>query len=271
MSKLPTLLDMLQAGAHFGHQKSRWHPKMEQYIFGARNNVHIIDLEKTLEEMEKASGFVKDLVAKGGNILFLGTKRQARDSVKTAAESCGMPYLVERWIGGLLTNFEEMRRRLKKYKTLKEQIASGEIEKYTKKEQVTMRKQIEHMDKYLIGLISLEKIPDAIYIADLRLEKTAVAEARRKHIPIIAVCDTNTDPTKADYAIPANDDVVKSIKMMADFISEAVKEGKDELEKNKIAAATVKEKQDKARAKAIEDEKKSSPKEVKAKKRDESV
>jgi len=236
-TKMPTLLDMLKAGVHFGHQKSRWHPKMEQYIFGARNSVHIINLEKTQEELEKALGYVKNLASKGQVILFVGTKRQARDIIKEAAINCGMPYLVERWIGGLLTNFDEVKRRLKKYKHLKEQFATGEIERYTKKEQLNLKKQLEKMDKYLVGLTDLEKMPDAVYIADMRTEKTALAETERVEIPTVAVSDTNTDPTKVLYAIPANDDAVNSIKMIADLISSAISEGKAEWESVKIERA----------------------------------
>jgi small subunit ribosomal protein S2 len=175
--KMPTLLEMLKAGVHFGHQKSRWHPKMEQFIFGVRNGVHIIDLEKTQVQLEKALEYTKNLAAKGHVILFVGTKRQAREAIKAAAMSCEMPYLVERWIGGLLTNFEEVKRRLKKYKNLKDMFDSGEIEKYTKKEQVVMKKQLEKLDKYLIGLTGLEKLPDAVYIADMRTEKTNVGRS----------------------------------------------------------------------------------------------
>ena len=234
---MPTLLEMLKAGVHFGHQKSRWHPKMEKFIFGARNGVHIIDLEKTQEQLEKALNYVKNLAAKGQVILFVGTKRQARSIIKEAAEKCEMPYLVERWIGGLLTNFEEVKRRLKKYHNLKEQFAGGEIEKYTKKEQVTMKKQLEKMDKYLMGLTKLEKMPDAVYIADMRTEKTALAETERTEMPTVAVCDTNVNPEKVNYAIPANDDAVNSIKMIADLISEAVNEGRKEFEKKKLERA----------------------------------
>jgi len=236
MSDLPSLLEMLKAGVHFGHQKSRWHPKMEKYIFGARNSVHIIDLEKTLAELEKALQYVKNLSAEGKVILFVGTKRQAREHVKAAAETCGAPYLVERWIGGLLTNFDEVRRRLRKYHTMQNEVASGEVEKYTKKEQTKIKKDLEKMDRYLRGLSGLEKIPDAIYLSDLRVEKTAAAEAERKGVPMVAICDTNVNPTKVDYPIPANDDAVNAIKMMANLVAAAVTEGKKEFEMRKAAA-----------------------------------
>ena len=234
MSQNPSLLEMLKAGVHFGHQRSRWHPKMEPYIFGLRNGVHVIDLDKTLEQLNIALAYVQTLTAKAGVILFVGTKRQARELVKAAAEDCGMPYLTERWIGGLLTNFDEFKRHMKKYKSITEMFATGEIEKYTKKEQVSFKKQIEKMEKYLAGLVNLEKLPDALYIADVRVEKTAQAEALRMNIPMVAVCDTNVDPTKVDYAIPANDDAVNSIKMIVNLVAEAVKAGKAEHETNKV-------------------------------------
>jgi small subunit ribosomal protein S2 len=236
MPNLPTLLELLQAGAHFGHQKSRWHPKMEPYIFGARGGIHIIDLEKTLKELDSALSFVKNLAAQGKVILFVGTKRQARELVKTAAEACDMPYLVERWIGGMLTNFDEMKRRLRKYHSMKEQVQSGEVEKYTKKEQLKFKKDLAKMDRYLVGLSKLEKLPDAVYIADMRTEKTGLAEALRKQVPIVAVCDTNIDPTDATHPIPGNDDAVNSIRLFVNLISEAVIEGKKEFEKKKAEA-----------------------------------
>lgn len=234
MSNIPSLLEMLKAGAHFGHQNSKWHPKMKPYIYGSKNGVHVIDLERTQAELEKALEYVKDLAAKGKVVLFVGTKRQAQVPIKAAAESCGMPFLTERWIGGLLTNFGEARDRLKKYRTLKDQVATGEIEKYTKKEQVELKKKLAKMEKYLSGLINLEKMPDALYIADMRIAKTAVAEANRVNVPIVGVCDSNVNPEKAAFVIPANDDAVNSIKMFADLIAAAINVGKTEFEKNKV-------------------------------------
>lgn len=237
MKQTPTLVELLKAGVHFGHQSSRWHPKMEPYIFGTKNGIHVINLEKTLEELEKAYNYTKQLVASGKMVLFVGTKRQAREIIKAAAEECGMPFVVERWIGGLLTNFEECKRRLKKFKQLREQVATGEIEKYTKKEQTVLKKQLEKMERYLNGLVLLEQVPDALYIADMRVEKTAVTEAMKTNIPVIGVCDTNVDPSKATYVIPANDDAINSIKLLADIMVEAVKEGRAEWEKKKQAMA----------------------------------
>ncbi len=230
---MPTLLELLKAGAHFGHQKSRWHPKMEQYLFGSRNGVHIIDLEKSLVEIEKAYEYVKSLAANGKLILFVGTKRQSREIIQKAAESCEMPYATERWIGGLLTNFDEVKKRLKKYSQMKEEVRTGEVEKYTKKEQVEFRKELEKMDVYLSGLVRLEKMPEAVYIADMRTEKTAIAEAQKTGVKIVGVCDSNVNPEKADYIIPANDDAVNAIRILADLMAEAVNEGKKEWEKKK--------------------------------------
>jgi len=234
MAKLPSLLEMLQAGVHFGHQTSRWHPKMEKFIFGTRNSVHIIDLESTLKEMGKVLHYIKTLASQGKVILFVGTKHQARVLVKEAAEKCGMPYIVERWIGGLLTNFVEVKRRLKMYRELKEQFTSCEIEKYSKKEQVMLKKKLEKMDKYLIGLTDLKELPDALYLVDARVEKTALTEARRVGVSVTAVMDTNVNPEKIDHGIPANDDAVNSIKMMVDLIAEAVNEGKVEWDKKQV-------------------------------------
>ncbi len=233
MSKAPTLLELLKAGAHFGHQKSRWHPKMESYLFGSRNGVHIIDLEKSLVEMEKAYEYIKSVAASGKTVLFVGTKRQSRDIIKAAAESCDMPYTVERWIGGLLTNFPEVKKRLKRYLQMKEEVKTGEVEKYTKKEQIEFKKELEKLDKYLIGLTKLDKIPEVVYISDMRMEKTAIAEAIKTGVKIVGVCDSNVNPEKADFIIPANDDAINAIRLIADFMAEAVNEGKKEWEKKK--------------------------------------
>lgn len=233
MANLPSMLEMLKAGVHFGHQRSRWHPKMEQYIYGVRNGVQIINLERTVEELEKSLAYAKDLASKGKVILFVGIKRQAQSVVKAAAESCGMPFITEHWIGGLLTNFDEAKQRLKKYRGLMDQVKTGEIEKYTKKEQVELKKKLANMDKYLNGLVNFDKLPDALFITDMRIAKTAVMECNAVGVPIIGVCDTNVNPEKATYVIPANDDAVNSIRMISNLMAEAVNEGKKEYEKVK--------------------------------------
>jgi len=231
MVKIPSVLEMLAAGVHFGHQLSRRHPKMEEYIFTERNGVHVINLEKTKEKLEETLAAVRALAAEGKLILFTTTKPQARDIVREAALSCGMPYLVERWLGGFLTNFTEMKRLFKKYLQLKEQQASGELERYTKQEQVRIAKELEKQEKTLAGIAHLEKMPDALFVPALQREKTAVTEANRMRVPIIGVCDTNANPEKADYIIPANDDAVSAIKLIVDLVASAVKEGKAEGEK----------------------------------------
>lgn len=238
--KNPTLLEMLQAGAHFGHQVSRWHPKMKPYIFTERNGVHIIDLEKTQDELAQTLGAVKQMAAEGKQILFITTKPQARDIVKQAAMDAGMPYLVDRWIGGLLTNFSEIRKLIKKYIDLKEQQASGELERYTKKERVQIGKELAKMDESLAGLTALDKLPDAIFIPAMQREKTAVTEANRTGVTIVGVCDTNANPGKANHIIPANDDAIKSIDLMVNLVADAVKEGRAEYEKKAAAERMTK-------------------------------
>lgn len=238
--KIPSLKEMLQSGVHFGHQVSRWHPKMAQYIFTERNGVHVIHLEETRKQLEAVLPAITAMAAEGKQILFVTTKPQALDIVKQAAESCDSPFLVGRWLGGLLTNFPEMKKLITSYKKLKSEQASGELERYTKKEQVDIAKKLEKMDKMLGGLVNLDKLPDAVFLPALQREKTSVTEARKMHVPVIAVCDTNANPEKADYIIPANDDAVNSITMIVNLVAEAVKEGKAEYEKrsreNKMAA-----------------------------------
>lgn len=224
---------MLQAGVHFGHQTSRWHPKMKDFIYTDRNNIHVIDLEKTRAELEIVLPQIKKLAAEGKVILFVSTKPQAREIVKAAAMDCGMPFLTDRWLGGMLTNFAEIKKLVKKYNTLKEEQATGELEKYTKKEQLDIAKELEKMDIYLGGIAKLEKMPDALFLPSMQREKTAVMEANRMHVPIVSVCDTNANPLKADWIIPANDDAVNAIKMIVNLVAAAIKEGKAEAEKNK--------------------------------------
>ncbi len=233
---IPSILEMLQAGVHFGHQTSRWHPKMKDFIYTDRNNIHVIDLEKTQAQLESVLPAIKKMAAEGKQILFVSTKPQAREVVKAAAIECGMPFLTDRWLGGMLTNFAEIKKLVKKYNTLKEEQRTGELEKYTKKEQLDIAKELEKMDIYLGGLAKLEKMPDALFLPAMQREKTAVMEANRMHVPVIAICDTNANPEKADLVIPANDDAVNSIKMIVNLVAQAVKEGKTEGEKTAAEA-----------------------------------
>lgn len=223
--KYPSVLEMLQSGVHFGHHVSRWHPKMKPFIYGDRNQVHIINLEKTEEQLQAVLPAIKQMAAEGKQILFVTTKPQARDLVKQAAIECGMPYLTERWLGGLLTNFAEIKKLIKKYNSLKEKQAKGELGNYTKKEQLEIAKDLEKMDTYLSGLSTLERMPDALFIPSVQREKTAVVEANKMNVPIVGICDTNANPAKVAYVIPANDDAVKSITMVVNLVRDAIKEG----------------------------------------------
>lgn len=230
--KIPSIEEMLQAGVHFGHQISRWHPKMKPYIFTHRNGVHVIDLEQTAQMLPKVLEEVKKMAADGKKILFFTTKAQGKEIVKQAALDAQMPYLTERWMGGILTNFPEMKKLIKKYVNLREQQKSGEFEKYTKKEQSVMSKELEKMAVYLDGLVGLEKMPDVIFLPSFQREKIAVTEANKMHVPVIGVCDTNANPLKATHVIPANDDGVRSIEMIVGLVAQAIKEGNKEREKN---------------------------------------
>ncbi len=219
------LVELLKAGVHFGHQRSRWHPKMKPYIFTVRNGICIIDLEQTSAKLKEALAFVRDVRAKGGIILFVGTKRQAQTIVKAAAERVHMPAVTERWIGGTFTNFATVSKIINKLTTLKSDRASGKLEKYTKKERLVMDREIERLEKVVGGIEQLQKLPEAVFVVDIKHERTAVREAQKMRLPIIALVDTNTDPGGIAYPIPANDDATKSIQLMANAIADAVDEG----------------------------------------------
>jgi len=227
MPKLPTILELLQAGVHFGHRESRWHPKMSEYIFGSRNGIHIIDLEKTQVKLGESLTWVSELIARGGTILFLGTKRQASGIVRKYAEACGMPYVTGRWLGGTLTNYSEVMNLVRHFNDLKAKQASGELAKYTKKEQSKFGKEIEDLEHKVGGIKDVVRPPDAIFIVDLMKEKTAVLEAQVRKIPIVALTDTNVNPDVVAHPIPSNDDAVKTIELMVRLVSEAVNEGKE--------------------------------------------
>lgn len=231
-----TLVDMLKAGVHFGHQKSRWHPKMRQYIYTARNSIYIINLEKTKAKLEQALSFISDTVAKGGTILYVGSKRQAKDIIKQNAEAVGMPYVIDRWIGGTFTNYETIRKLIKKYKDLDGQRERGELHKYTKKERLVIEEEIDKMKKVVGGITELNQLPAAVFVIDLKVDRTAVREAKKRGIPIVALADTNVSPEGIAYPIPANDDATKSIELMTSLVTEAVKEG---LEKRGTAATAA--------------------------------
>lgn len=224
--RIPPLTDMLKAGLHFGHQDSRWNPKMAPYIFGKRNNIHIINLEITQTKLRSALDYVKEVAAKGGVILFVGTKRQAQDIVKREAERCGMPQVANRWLGGTLTNFNVIGALIKSYNDLRHKLATGALEKYTKLEQLEFSRKAEELKEKVGGMETLDKIPDALFIVDVRHEKTAYAEAKSKGVPVVAIVDTNVDPSAVAYPIPGNDDAVKAIEMITTLVANAVIEGK---------------------------------------------
>lgn len=213
---------MLEAGVHFGHKKSRWNPKMRPYIYGVRNNIYIIDLEKTMEELSKALDFIKKTVKDKGKILFIGTRPQTQAMVEESAKNSKMPYIVFRWIGGLLTNFNTIKKRIDHLIDLEKKKSSGDLKKYTKKEQLKIGKEIEKLKNKFEGVKKLEKLPDAVLVLSVKEQMTAIREARRKNIPIIALVDTDSDPTLVDYPIPANDEAVSALKFMLNKIEEVI-------------------------------------------------
>ena len=221
-----TMRQMLEAGAHFGHQTRRWNPKMKRFIFGERNGIYIIDLEQTLGRVETAYGFVRDLVANGGTILFVGTKKQAQDPIKSYAEKCGMPYVNERWLGGMLTNFETISKRINKMLEYERMQASGEFDAMIKKEALLLGREMTKLQRNLGGLRSMKKAPDAIFVLDTKKEHIAVTEANKLGIPVVAVVDTNVDPEVVQYPIPGNDDAIRSNSLFARVIADAVEEGR---------------------------------------------
>lgn len=223
---LPTLQELLEAGAHFGHDPSRWNPKMATVIFGTRNRVHVIDLQATLAALERAVEFVRSLSARGGVLAFVGTKRQARSIVKQEAERCGMPHVTTRWLGGTFTNFPTILKSIEKRSLLAERLARPGAALLTKKDRRKMEKEIERLDTVLEGLRILRKIPDAVFLVGSHDEKLAAKEAQRMHIPIVAIVDTNTDPSGIEVAIPGNDDAVRSLALFVRVIADAVIEGR---------------------------------------------
>jgi small subunit ribosomal protein S2 len=223
------LMEMLKAGVHFGHKTSLWNPKMAPFIYTQRNNIHILDLEKTRTKLNEALVFAKETAAKGGIILFVGTKRQAKEEVKKAAESCGMPYVVTRWLGGTFTNFRTIQKTIKKMERLEKMIETGEIKKYTKKEQLTIAREVEKMKTFFSGIKDMKKLPDAIFVLDTKHDHIPVEEARQSKVKIIGLVDTNSDPTKINYVIPSNDDAIKVITYMAETMAGAIREGREHM------------------------------------------
>lgn len=226
-----TLQALLEAGCHFGHKAERWNPKASEFIYSEKDGIHIIDLAKTKAGLEAAANFVKEVAARGGTVLFVATKRQASGIVKELAEACGAPYLVARWIGGFLTNWDEVHKNIQKIIRLTDEQKTGVWKKFPKHEQSKLTRYVSRLKIFYGGVLTLSSPPDALFIVDIRKEVAAVREAQRRGIPILGVVDTNSDPTGIDYVIPANDDAVGSIQIIAKTIADAYKEGREKLGK----------------------------------------
>jgi small subunit ribosomal protein S2 len=217
--------ELLEAGVHFGHQTKRWNPKMKEYIFGERNGIYIIDLQKTLKMFKEASKFVQDLANDGRIVLFVGTKRQAQDAIAEEAQRCGMFYINQRWLGGLLTNWVTVQKSVKRLKELDEMATDGRYELLPKKEVIKLERERKHLQANLAGIKNMSRLPDAIFVIDSNKEQIAVREARKLGIPVVAVVDTNCDPSEVDYVIPGNDDALRAIRLFTSKISESIAEG----------------------------------------------
>ena len=222
-----SMKQLLEAGVHFGHQTRRWNPKMAEYIFTERNGIYIVDLQKTVRKLEEAYNFIRDITEQGKSVLFVGTKKQAQESVKEEAIRCGAYYVNARWLGGMLTNFSTIRRRVNRLKQLREMQENGTFELLPKKEVIKLNLEIEKLEKFLGGIKEMTDLPGALFIVDPRKEKIAVAEAKKLGIPVIAIVDTNCDPDEVDYVIPGNDDAIRAVKLLAGVMANGIIEGKE--------------------------------------------
>jgi small subunit ribosomal protein S2 len=217
-----SMKQLLEAGVHFGHQTRRWNPKMARYIFTERNGIYIIDLQKTVKKVEEAYRYVRDIATDGGTVLFVGTKKQAQDSVKEEAERSGMYFINQRWLGGTLTNFSTIRKRINRLKELERMQENGTFEVLPKKEVILLKKEMERLEKFLGGIKDMERLPDALFVIDPRKERIAIAEARKLNIPIVAIVDTNCDPDEVDVVIPGNDDAIRAVKLLTGKMADAI-------------------------------------------------
>jgi len=233
-----SMKQLLEAGVHFGHQTRRWNPKMAQYIYTERNGIYIIDLQKTVKKLEEAYFFIRDVAAAGESVLFVGTKKQAQDAIREEAERVNMYFVNARWLGGMLTNFKTMRRRVERLNQLKRMSEDGTFDLLPKKEVIKLHGEIEKLTKYLGGVVEMKKLPGALFVVDPRKEKNAISEAKKLGIPIVAIVDTNCDPDEVDYVIPGNDDAIRAIKLISQTMANAIIEGKqgEQLEVNDVAA-----------------------------------
>jgi len=249
-----TMKELLEAGVHFGHQTKRWNPKMKEYIFGERNGIYIIDLQKTLKMFKEASKFVQDLAADGKIVLFVGTKRQAQDAIAEEATKCGGYYINQRWLGGLLTNWVTVQKSVKRLKELDEMATDGRYELLPKKEVIKLERERKHLQANLAGIKNMSRLPDAVFVIDSNKEQIAVREARKLGIPVVAVVDTNCDPSEVDYVIPGNDDALRAIRLFTSKISESIAEGAQLMTDKQVADMTMATEQAQAReAKQAED------------------
>jgi small subunit ribosomal protein S2 len=222
-----SMKQLLEAGVHFGHQTRRWNPKMKRFIFGERNGIYIVDLHQTLDRIDTAYRFVREDVARGGSVLFVGTKKQAQEPIERQAAACGMPYVNFRWLGGMLTNFQTVHSRVAKLREFQRQVDSGEVDLMSKKEGLKVKRDLAKLERNLGGIKNLEKLPSVIFVIDTKKEHIAVTEANRLHIPVVAIVDTNCDPDVIDYVIPGNDDAIRSANLMARVMADAVNEGRE--------------------------------------------
>ncbi|HEY4682153.1 MAG TPA: 30S ribosomal protein S2 [Candidatus Acidoferrales bacterium] len=231
-----SMKELLEAGVHFGHQTRRWNPKMKEFIFGERNGIYIIDLQKTLKQFKEAAKFVSELGASGKTVLFVGTKRQAQEAIKEEAQRCGMFFVNHRWLGGLLTNFGTIQKSIQRLKELDEMVEDGRMDLRPKKEQIRLLRERQHLEQNLAGIKTLPGMPDALFVIDSSKEQIAVREARRIGVPVVAVVDTNCDPDEVDYVIPGNDDALRAIRLFAGKIADCILEGRSIFEQSQLEA-----------------------------------
>ncbi len=236
-----SMKQLLEAGVHFGHQTRRWNPKMKKYIFTERNGIYIIDLQQTVKMLDTAYDFVREVSAEGGQILFVGTKKQARDAIKEEAERCGMHYVNARWLGGMLTNYTTIKKRIARLEQLNTMKEDGTFDLLPKKEVVKLELEIEKLEKFLGGIRNMDGLPKALFVVDTKKEKIAVAEARKLGIPVVAIVDTNCDPDEVDYIIPGNDDAIRAVKLIAGRMADAVIEGREGEQFGEAAQEAVEE------------------------------
>ena len=236
MAKI-TIQTLLDSGCHYGHQTRRWNPKMKPYIFGERNGIYILDLKKTMLGADAAYTFLKDVAGRGGKVLFVGTKKQAQEPIAAQAERCGMPYINQRWLGGMLTNFVTMRSRIDRMEELEAMVADGRMAARGKKEQAVLTKELEKLQRNLGGVRDMHALPQAIFVVDTKREEIAIKEANRLHIPVIGMLDTNSDPDVVDFGIPANDDAIRSVSIMCELVADAVLagSGKEQISEEEMA------------------------------------